>query len=353
LSGSLFRFWQPFVHIVSPATHALQSVPAALHADGQVVVVLLHAALASHIAADVLTPLAHDCAAPHSVPTGLSPLATHTGSPVEHEIVPSLQGSDGVHATPAVHGTQLPVLQTWFVPHVVPLASDVPASWQVGLPVMQVSVPLWQGLAVGVQLPPGVHETQMPPLHTWLLPHVAPFATLPVSAQTAVPVTHEFAPVLHLLEGWQLAPGTQMTQAPLLQTLSVPHAAPLARFLPVSAQVIAGEQVCVPAWHGLVGAHERPAVHDTQLPELHTMFVPQEVPLATFPDSAHTAAPVLHVVVPVRQGLPATVQLAPTLQATQVPVALQTLSVPQPVPAATSVPRSVQTGIPVEQVSIP
>ena len=60
LSGSLFRFWQPFVHIVSPAAHALQSVPAALHADGQVVVVVVHAALALHIAADVLTPSLHD-----------------------------------------------------------------------------------------------------------------------------------------------------------------------------------------------------------------------------------------------------------------------------------------------------
>ena len=60
LSGSLFKLWQPFVHIVSPAAHALQSVPAALHADGQVVVVAVQAALALHIAADVLTPSVHD-----------------------------------------------------------------------------------------------------------------------------------------------------------------------------------------------------------------------------------------------------------------------------------------------------
>ena len=71
----MLSFWQPFEHIVSPATHALQSVPAALHADGQVVVVLLQAALASHIAAEVLTPAAHDWGAPHSVPTGRLPLA--------------------------------------------------------------------------------------------------------------------------------------------------------------------------------------------------------------------------------------------------------------------------------------
>ena len=94
-------------------------------------------------------------------------------------------------------------------------------------------------------------------------------------------------------------------------------------------------------------------MHETQLPALHTRFVPQVVPLATFPDSAQTGTPVLHVVVPVRQGLVATAQLAPTLQSPQAPAALQTLSVPQVVPAATSVFRSVQTGTPVEQASIP
>jgi hypothetical protein len=98
---------------------------------------------------------------------------------------------------------------------------------------------------------------------------------------------------------------------------------------------------------------ETPTVHDTQTPELHTRFVPQEVPLATFPDSAQTGAPVLHVVPPVRQGLPVTVQLAPTVQSPQTPVALQTLFVPQLVPAATSVPVSVQTGVPVVQACVP
>jgi hypothetical protein len=208
-------------------------------------------------------------------------------------------------------------------------------------------------LAVGVQAPPGVHDTQAPPLHTWLLPQAVPFATLPVSAQTGTPVTHEFAPVLHLVEGWQLAPGVHPPQTPLLQTMFVPHTAPLTRVRFVSAQVIVGEQVCVPAWHGFAGMQDSPAVHDTQLPELHTRFVPQEVPLATFADSAQTGAPVLHVVVPVRQGLPVTAQLAPTLQSPQVPVALQTLSVPQLVPAATSVLLSVQTGVPVAHASVP
>ena len=96
-----------------------------------------------------------------------------------------------------------------------------------------------------------------------------------------------------------------------------------------------------------------PVVHDTQLPELHTRFVPHEVPFATFPCSTQTGPPVLHVVVPVRQGLPVTVQLAPTLHATHAPTALQTLSVPQVVPAGTSRFLSLHTGVPVVQVSIP
>jgi hypothetical protein len=331
----------------------LQSVPAALHADGQVVIVLWHAPLASHIAADVLTPLVHDWAAPHSVPTGRLPLVTQTDVPVAHEVVPTLQGSDGVHVTPAVHGTQLPDRQTWFVPQLVPSASAAPLSWQVEVPVMQVSVPLWQGLLIGVQAPPAVHATQFPLLHTRLLPQAVPFATFPVSAQTEAPVTHEVAPVRQGFVGWQLAPAVHATQAPLLQTRLVPHVVPLTRFLPVSEQVIAGEQACVPAWHGFAGVQGSPTVHDTQLPELHTMFVPHEVPLATFPDSAQTGAPVLQVVVPVRHGLPLTAQLAPTVQSAQAPVALQTLFVPQPVPAATSVPASVQTGVPVVQASVP
>ena len=225
----MLRFWQPFVHIVSPATHALQSVPAALHADGQVVIVVVHAALAVHIAADVLMPPVHDWAAPHSVPTGRLPLFAHTETPVEHDVMPSLQGSDGVQATPAVHGTQLPVRQTWFTPQLAPFASDVPVSAQVGAPVVQVSVPVWQGLA-GVQAPPGTQSLHMPLLQTRLVPHVVPFATFPVSAQTEVPVTHDVAPVRHGLVGWQLAAGVHGPQTPLLQTRLTPQVAPFTRF---------------------------------------------------------------------------------------------------------------------------
>lgn len=185
------------------------------------------------------------------------------------------------------------------------------------------------------------------------MPHDVPFATFPVSAQTGKPVTHEFAPVLQRFSGWQLAPGVHMPHTPLLQTMLVPQEVPLTRFLPVSVQVIDGEQDCVPAWQRFVGVQASPTVQDRQLPLLQTRFVPQVVPLATFPDSVQTGAPVLHVYPAVRQGLPVTVQAAPTVQSMHTPPVLQTLFVPQPVPAATFVPLSVQTGAPVVQESVP
>jgi hypothetical protein len=132
----------PFVHIVSPARQALQSVPAVLQALGQVVMVVTQAALALHIAADVLTPPAHDCAAPHSVPTDLLVVVAQTDVPVVHEVLPFLHGLLGVQVRPAVQETQPPVLQTMFVPQVAPSASEVPLSVQTEVPVVQDSVPL-------------------------------------------------------------------------------------------------------------------------------------------------------------------------------------------------------------------
>jgi len=90
-----------------------------------------------------------------------------------------------------------------------------------------------------------------------------------------------------------------------------------------------------------------------QVPVWHTMFVPHVVPLATFPDAVQTGAPLVQTVAPVLHGMPLTAQLAPTVQAPQTPVALHTMLVPQLVPAVAFTFRSVQTGAPVEQASIP
>jgi hypothetical protein len=98
---------------------------------------------------------------------------------------------------------------------------------------------------------------------------------------------------------------------------------------------------------------ERPTVQAVQAPPLHTRFVPQEVPFARFPDSVQTGAPVSQAVVPFRHGLLLTLQVAPTVQLAQLPVEPQTLFVPQLVPAASSVPVSLQTGVPVAHASVP
>jgi len=185
------------------------------------------------------------------------------------------------------------------------------------------------------------------------VPQLVPFATLPTSAQTETPVVHDVVPVRQGLVGWQLAPDVHGTQLPALHTLFVPQTVPLDRLWVVSEQVIVGTQVMVPAWQGLLGVQAIPAVHDTQAPLLQTRFVPQEVPLAMFPDSVQTATPVSQVVVPARQGLLATVQAAFAWQVTQAPLALQTLFVQQPVPTETRVFLSLHTGAPVEQASAP
>lgn len=99
--------------------------------------------------------------------------------------------------------------------------------------------------------------------------------------------------------------------------------------------------------------HARPAVQATQAPPLQTMLVPHDVPFVTLPVSVHTGAPLVHTVAAVRQGFPLTVQEAPAWQAMQLPALLQTLPVPQAVPADSAVPVSLHTGAPVEHASVP
>ena len=89
--------------------------------------------------------------------------------------------------------------------------------------------------------------TQAPALHTMLAPHIVPFERLPDSTQMGEPVAHDVVPVLQALVGWQLEPAAHDTQVPALQTLSVPQPAPLASALPVSVQAMFGVQTVMPA----------------------------------------------------------------------------------------------------------
>ena len=76
----------------------------------------------------------------------------------------------GVHESPSVQATQLPALQTWFVPHEVPLVRLVLESMHTELPVAHEVMPLWHAL-VGTQVKLAVQEVQLPPLQTLLVPH--------------------------------------------------------------------------------------------------------------------------------------------------------------------------------------
>jgi len=207
-----------------------------------------------------------------------------------------------VHAPPAVQATQAPApSQTMLVPQLVP-ADLLPPSTQVCAPDEHEVVPFLQTLALVVQAAPAVHDTQLPePLHTWFMPQAAPAAVLPPSTQVMAPLEHEVVPVL--------------------QAVGLP----------------------VHAW---------PAVQATHMPPLQTMLVPQLTPGALLLPSTQVIAPVVHAVVPFRQvdGLP--VQAWPAVHDTHVPEPLQTMLVPQLVPADFAVP-FVQVDVPVEHDATP
>jgi hypothetical protein len=113
-------------------------------------------------------------------------------------------------------------------------------------------------------------------------------------------------------------------------------------------------QVCVPVEHDVVpvwqdaGVQERPAVHATHEPLLHTMFVPHAVPSAAFdPVSPHAIPPSPQTIVPRSHGAPEGTQPAPFVQVWHDPLS-QYLLAPQAVPLG-ALPAWVQVAIPVEQ----
>lgn len=67
--------------------------------------------------------------------------------------------------------------------------------------------------------------------------HTVPLATFPVGWQTGEPLAHAVVPVLHKVLGVHAAPSVQATQVPDEHTRFVPQEVPLARFVPESVQV--------------------------------------------------------------------------------------------------------------------
>jgi hypothetical protein len=69
-------------------------------------------------------------------------------------------------------------------------------------------------LGFPLQASPAVQDAHEPPLQTWFVPHVVPFATSPVSTHTGAPLAHWIAPVLQS-DGVQAAPSVQAMQPPV------------------------------------------------------------------------------------------------------------------------------------------
>jgi len=78
-------------------------------------------------------------------------------------------------------------------------------------------------------------------------PQEAPSAWLPLSTQVDTPLAHDVVPTLHAVDTWHDFPAAHAVQVPELHTLSVPHEVPLGMAAPVSMQAMAGEHAVLPA----------------------------------------------------------------------------------------------------------
>jgi hypothetical protein len=109
----------------------------------------------------------------------------------------------------------------------------------------------------------------------------------------------------------------QLPHAPPTHTPPEPQAVPFATALPVSWQADTPvEQLVKPVWHVLVGVHATPAVHALHAPLSQTSLVPQLVPFAaSLPVSLQTETPVEQLVEPAWQLLSVGVQATPDVHA--------------------------------------
>jgi hypothetical protein len=238
---------------------------------------------------------------------------------------------------------QTPPVQTSVCVQLCPSLQPVPLgllppSMQVWTPVVQDVTPSLQVLGLLVQAAPAVHATQAPaPLQTMFVPQPVPVAFCVLFAHAIVPVVQVVMPVKQgfgfVAHAWL---GVHEPQLPFpSQTMLVPQLVPPILLLP-SAQVwapVAQEVVPFLQTFGLV-VQDMPAVQATQLPALlQTMLVPQLVPAILLLPSTQVGAPVAHEVVPFLQVLFGFVlQATPAAHATQVPEPLQTMLVPQLTP---------------------
>jgi len=109
----------------------------------------------------------------------------------------------------------------------------------------------------------------------------------PVSVQTDAPVVQTIDPVRQALPGVQALPAAQAAHAPLLHTMFVPQTVPLACAVPVSMHDATplAEQIVCPTWQRLAAVQTPPGVHDgpPPVPPRPPMPVPPPPPRPPMP----------------------------------------------------------------------
>lgn len=201
----------------------------------------------------------------------------------------------------------------------------------------------------GVQSTPCAQTQAPPPSQARFVPQVVPATTgSVVGVQMGDPDPHSIRDWVQAFSGVQSAPWAQ-TQVPApSQARPVPQDVPCGSAVCAQVGPAVGSQTTAPLWQASLGGQEAPA-SQVQRPALQTRNEPHATPsVSGTPVSTHTELPVLQLVCHTVQD-PAGVQSTPAVQATQVPVPLQTWFSPQLAPAPTGAVVAVQTGLPVVQ----
>jgi hypothetical protein len=275
------------------------------------------------------------------VPTAaLDDESTHACVPVTHDTTPSLQALGLVEQlAPAVHATHAPeLLQTSFVPHVVPAPRFVAASRQRSTPVEQSVTPFLHGVGFVVQLAPAVHALQAPSeSQTSFVPQLVPALFVASSTHVAAPEPQLSLPVLQGVGFVVHAdPSTHAMHPPLpSHTLPVPQVVPAPRGVP-SPQVGAPLEQSVTPFLQAVGfvVHDAPVVQSMHAPVgLHTLFRPHATPGPRLPvESLHVGPPDPHASTPSRHAVGLVAHAVPAVQVTHAPIA-QIFPLPHRVPS--------------------
>jgi hypothetical protein len=177
--------------------------------------------------------------------------------------------------------------------------------------------------------------THTPALQTLPTSQDFPFGALPESAHRGAPLPQSILPVAQGFVESQAIPAIHERQAPSgPQTRLTPQPSPTGRRPFVSMHLdVPPEQSSIPWWQGLAGTQASPAAHAAQLPSLHTIPAPQEIPAAALPISKHAAVPVVQSMAPTRHGFPDRSHDVPAVHLLHVP-SRQTESTPHEVPLA-------------------